>query len=73
MTEPAHVARAAYTLETFCTVFGVGRTKLYDEINAGRLKAVRVGRRVLIRATDADAWLAALPAVNRTWDYRTNP
>lgn len=64
---------AAYDIKGFCEHFRIGRTKLYSEINAGRLKAVRVGRRVLIRATDADAWLAALPAVTRTWDYRTNP
>ncbi len=40
---------------------GVGRSRLYEEIAAGRLKARKVGARTIILHTDRDAWLASLP------------
>ena len=40
---------------------GVGRSTVFDEINAGRLKARKAGRRTLILREDLQAWLAALP------------
>lgn len=43
----------------------VGRTKIYDEIKHGRLKARKIGRRTLILAEDARAWLAAAPVMSR--------
>ena len=52
----------AYTVPDFLRAFGIGRTKLYEEINAGRLKAKRAGGRTLILASDAKAWADALPA-----------
>jgi excisionase family DNA binding protein len=33
-----------------CRVLGIGRSKLYELINAGRLDIVKIGRRTLIRA-----------------------
>ena len=42
----------------------IGRTKAYQEIAAGRLRAVKVGRRTLITHDAAEAWLAALPELN---------
>lgn len=38
-----------------------GRTKLLEEIDAGRLKTKRLGRRVLILADDLKAWVESLP------------
>lgn len=35
----------------------LGRTTLYAEIAAGRLRAVRFGRAVRIRRDDLDAWI----------------
>jgi excisionase family DNA binding protein len=32
-------------------LLGVGRSRLYDELTAGRLKSVRVGRRRLVPAS----------------------
>jgi excisionase family DNA binding protein len=60
---------AAFDIKGFCARYGIGRTKVYREINDGRLKAVKVGRRVLIRLTDAEKWLASLPPMSKTWDY----
>ena len=42
---------------------GVGRSRLYDEIAAGRLKARKVGARTIILHSDRDEWLASLPEV----------
>lgn len=40
---------------------GVGRSTIFEEINAGRLKARKAGRRTLILRDDLAAWLASLP------------
>jgi predicted DNA-binding transcriptional regulator AlpA len=39
----------------------ISRTKVYEEIKLGRLKARKIGRRTIILADDARAWLAASP------------
>ncbi|MBB5754622.1 excisionase family DNA binding protein [Prosthecomicrobium pneumaticum] len=54
-------AAAAMTLREFCDRHSVSRMTAHREMVAGRLRAVKAGRRVLIRAEDARAWLAALP------------
>jgi excisionase family DNA binding protein len=55
--------KRAFTLSDFCTRYGIGRTKAYDEIAIGRLRAVKVGRRTLVTENDAEAWLIALPNI----------
>jgi hypothetical protein len=53
----------AYPISAFCLLAGVGRQLVYDEINAGRLVAKKIGRRTLILRADAERWLAAAPAI----------
>ena len=48
--------RPAYTVGRFSEDFGVGRSTIYAEIRAGRLKAFKVGDRTLIAGEDALAW-----------------
>jgi excisionase family DNA binding protein len=55
------IEKAAYRISEFCEAFGVGKTKVFDEIKDGRLKVRKAGRMTLIRAEDAKAWLDALP------------
>lgn len=43
-------------------VSGLSRSKLYDEIKAGRLRAVKAGGRRLILRTDLEAYFARLSA-----------
>jgi excisionase family DNA binding protein len=50
----------ALSIQQFCGRYSIGRTKAYEEIAAGRLRAVKVGRRTLIPEDSAEAWLAAL-------------
>ncbi len=40
---------------------GISRSKAYEEIAAGRLKAVKCGSRTLITFAAGEAWLNALP------------
>ena len=51
----------AYTVNQALAIANCGRTKFYAEINAGRIKTKRLGRRVLILAEDLKAWLEDLP------------
>ena len=55
--------KRAFTVEEFMAAFGLGRTTTYEEINAGRLTALKLGRKTLIPRDSAEAWLASLPAL----------
>jgi hypothetical protein len=55
-------SRQAFGIEDFAKAYGIGRTIVFSEIKAGRLRAVQLGRRTLITAEDARAWLSAFPA-----------
>lgn len=57
-------SRRAFAIREFCFLYGIGRTTAYAEIAAGRLHAVKAGRRTLIIEDAAESWLAALPAQN---------
>lgn len=46
--------------ETRLYLGGIGKSKLYDLINQEKLKPVRIGRKVLFRTTDLDAFIASL-------------
>ncbi len=48
-----------------CRTTGIGRTTIYEEIRAGRLRALKLGRRTIIRTTDLQKWLDALPELRR--------
>ena len=50
----------AYTIHEFGRAFKIGRTKTWQLIRDGQLRAVSVGSKRLIRADDAEAWLAGL-------------
>lgn len=56
-------APLTYSIEEARKVTGVGRTVLYEEIKAGRLRAVKRGRRTLILTEDLQRWLKALPPI----------
>src|SRR5215475_10822743 len=52
--------RRAYSIETLADETDTGRSKLYEEIRAGRLRAKKLGSRTLITAEAVDDWLAQL-------------
>lgn len=50
--------KLAYGIADAVQVTSVGRSKIYEEIKAGRLKTFKVGTRTLILDTDLRSWLA---------------
>ena len=55
------IEKHAFTVAEFCAAYGIGRTKFYAEIQAGRLKIRKAGKRTIVAREDADAWLNSLP------------
>jgi hypothetical protein len=52
----------AMSLAQFCEWYGLGRTKAYEELKAGRLRGRKCGKRTIIADDDAERWLSSLPA-----------
>jgi hypothetical protein len=58
---PPTDSQRAFSIEVFRRRFGVGRTRVYEELGLSRLRARKVGRRTIISAADAEDWLRRLP------------
>ena len=52
----------ALTVKEFCERHRMSPRKLYYELKAGRLRAVKRGRQTLILKTEEERYLASLPA-----------
>lgn len=48
------------TVPAFLKQYAISRTSFYKEVNEGRLKIIKRGRRTLICKSDADLWLENL-------------
>ena len=59
----AEPQKIALSIADFCRLCSVGRTFVYEEIAAGRLRACKAGRRTLIDAAEARRWLTSLKRV----------
>ena len=58
-----HPDALADTVPVACARLGVSRSTLYLEISAGRLRAVKVRGRTLLRRVDQSSWADNLPAM----------
>ncbi len=58
----APTARVTYSIADFTALTGLGRTRVFEELKTGRLRAVKSGRRTLIPAAEVEAWLKSLEA-----------
>ena len=58
--------KALLTIPEFCASRNISRTRAYEELKAGRLKAKKVGDRTLIPAEAAQEWAASLPDYDPT-------
>lgn len=56
-----NIEKAAFSVNEFMAAYGIGRTKFYQEINEGRLRIRKVGKRTLVAKVDAENWLNSLP------------
>ncbi|MGE4339700.1 MAG: helix-turn-helix domain-containing protein [Pigmentiphaga sp.] len=57
---PPTMTKAAYSVNDTLRLLGIGRTHLYRQIQDGKLKALKSGRRTLIPATEIAAFLDRL-------------
>lgn len=48
--------RRAYGIEEIATMYRLSRQKIYDEINAGRLKSMKVGKRRMCTLAHLEDW-----------------
>jgi excisionase family DNA binding protein len=51
------IERLAYSVEEVCDLTGLSRSLVYDQMNAGRLDYIKVGRRRLVGRHHLDAFL----------------
>jgi hypothetical protein len=56
--------KLAYSISELSEMSSVGRSFLYEEINAGRLIVTKAGRRSILLHGGALAWLSNLPKLN---------
>lgn len=52
----------ALSIEQFASLYGIGRTRVFEEIKAGRLLTYTVGRRRYISIGAAEQWQRRLEA-----------
>jgi excisionase family DNA binding protein len=53
--------REALSIPQACAMAGIGRTKIYEAIAEGSLKARKCGKRTLVLRDDLREFLASLP------------
>jgi excisionase family DNA binding protein len=53
--------KAAYSLNELTEVTSLCRTKIFELVKSGRLRATKCGRRTLFLATDISDFLSRLP------------
>lgn len=49
--------RISLTIDEAAAAVGVGRTLIYEEISARRLKITKLGRRTLLRVEELQRWM----------------
>lgn len=58
---PGSSGKQVLSIAEFVDLYGISRAKTFELIRSGELRAVKSGRRTLIRTADAAAWLNTLP------------
>lgn len=57
-----NIQREGLSIAEACSVAGIGRTKIYQAISDGNLKARKCGKRTLILRQNLLEFLASLPS-----------
>jgi hypothetical protein len=66
--------KKAYSVDEFCEqAGGIGRTKTYELIATGQLKARKIAGRTIILETDAQDFLSRLPSATEIGAVRPQP
>jgi excisionase family DNA binding protein len=54
----------AFSIDQLAKAVSIGRTRIYQEIKAGRLRPLKCGRRTLVSAAEAQRWLEELASAD---------
>ena len=54
------MSQLSYSIDETSAALGIGRTKVYELINSGKLKARKIGKRTIILKEDLEAFLQNL-------------
>lgn len=57
------LSKRLFTVAEFCDQYSCGKTSLYREAAAGRLKLRKFGAATRIAIEDAEEWAASLPVI----------
>lgn len=60
---PSRTDRLAYTIVELAEMSGLGRTTIYREAKAGRLRLTKIGKRSIITVAEAKRWMAAVSGI----------
>lgn len=63
MREP--VPPAWVSIGQACSLWGLGKTKLYQLIEAQKIRAVKIGARTLVEVRSGDEFFASLPSIGQ--------
>ena len=55
-----NISKVTLSVTEFCQTAGIGRSLFYEQVRAGRIRVLKVGRRTLVRAAELAAWLDRL-------------
>ncbi|MCL6741796.1 hypothetical protein LZ518_11725 [Sphingomonas sp. RB56-2] len=61
---PFPVHSGALDVRSFCKLYDVGRSKVFELLASRELQAKRFGGKVLISAAEAERWFNSLPERN---------
>jgi excisionase family DNA binding protein len=56
-----YLAKRLLSVQEAIFAYGIGRSKFYAEVAAGRIRLRKLGRRALVASDDMEAWAAQLP------------
>ena len=63
MPKQTNHSQLSVSVDDAAAMLSLGRFKVYDLVNAGKIRARREGTRILIRIKDLEAYLDSLPLV----------
>jgi len=63
-TTALQLQREGLSIPEACAVAGIGRTKIYEAIANGSLRARKYGKRTIVLRSDLRDFLSGLPVVN---------
>jgi len=61
MFQAQEMEKVCYSVDEACRVLSIGRSQLYKEVRAGRLKARQSGRRKVFTRVELERWANNLP------------